>query len=174
MSRVDYDLTKIDGIVFDVDGVLSPSTVPMGEDGKPTRMANLKDGYALQHAVKRGLKIAIITGADTPSIVSRYNMLGINDVYIKASRKLPILKQWITANGLTRERVAYVGDDIPDFECMRHVGLSVAPADAAPEIRDMAVYVSPVVGGYGVARDIIEMVMKARGMWMSTADAFGW
>ncbi|MCH5246499.1 MAG: HAD hydrolase family protein [Muribaculaceae bacterium] len=174
MSRIDYDLTQINGIVFDVDGVLSPSTVPMGNDGRPVRMANLKDGYALQLAVKKGLKIAIITGADTPAIIERYNMLGIKDVYIKASQKLPILQKWMTDNNLSKDLVAYVGDDIPDIECLLNVGLPVSPADAAPEVKEIAVYVSPVTGGYGVARDLIEMVMKAKGLWMTTADAFGW
>ena len=174
MSRIDYDLTKIKGLVFDVDGVLSPSTVSMGSDGKPIRMANLKDGYALQHAVKMRLKFAIITGADTPSIISRYNMLGIDDVYIKASQKLPVLKEWMSRNRLTPEDVVYVGDDIPDIECMNYVGLSVSPADAAREVKMIATYVSPVLGGYGVARDIVEQVLKVKGLWMTTAEAFGW
>ncbi len=174
MSKIDYDLTLIKGIVFDVDGVLSPSTVAMGEDGKPIRMANLKDGYAMQHAVKQGLKIAIITGADTPSIISRYNMLGIKDVYIKASQKLPILSEWMQRHNLKRSEVAYVGDDIPDFTCLRSVGLPVCPQDAAHEIKDIVTYISPVEGGYGVARDILEMIMRVQGKWMTTADAFGW
>lgn len=174
MSKIDYNLKLIKAVVFDVDGVLSPSTVPMGDDGKPIRMANLKDGYAMQHAVKQGLKIAIITGADTPSIISRYNALGINDVYIKASEKLPLLERWMAENGLSAEHVAYVGDDIPDFNCMQSVGLSVAPRDAAHEIKHIATYISPVDGGFGVARDILEMTLAAQGKWMTTADAFGW
>ena len=82
---IPYDLTKIRAAVFDVDGVLSPSTVPMNDAGVPMRMVNIKDGYAMQLAAKKGLKMAIITGADTPSIAVRYNALGINDVYLKAA-----------------------------------------------------------------------------------------
>lgn len=174
MSKIEYDLTTIKGVVFDVDGVLSPSTVTMGNDGKPVRMANLKDGYAMQHAVKQGLKMAIITGADTPSIISRYNMLGITDVYIKASAKLPILKEWMTRNKLSANEVAYIGDDIPDFMCLKSVGLPVTPSDAAHEVKEIARYISPVEGGYGVARDLLEMILRAQGKWMTTADAFGW
>lgn len=174
MSKIDYDLSSIKGIVFDVDGVLSPSTIPMSADGVPTRMVNIKDGYALQLAVKHGYLIAIITGAKGDAIKNRYNSLGINDIYTGAAMKLPVLTDWINKNGLKPNEVAYVGDDIPDYECMRFVGLPVAPADAAPEIKRVARYISPINGGYGVARDILEEIMKTNGDWLSSEKAFGW
>ncbi len=174
MSRIDYDLTKIRAVVFDVDGVLSPSTIPMSVDGIPMRMVNIKDGYALQLAVKHGYKIAVITGADTHAVKVRFNGLGIKDVFLKASMKLPLLKQWISDNNLEIDQVAYVGDDIPDYECMKYVGLAVAPADSAVEIKEIARYISPVNGGYGVARDLLEQVMRANGDWMTVEKAFGW
>lgn len=174
MSRIDYDLTKIRGIVFDVDGVLSPSTIPMNDEGVPQRMANIKDGYALQLAVKQGYHIAIITGGDSPSIRKRYEALGIKDVYLKASMKLPVLNQWMEERGLEADQVAFVGDDIPDYEAMMVVGLPICPSDAAPEIKGVSVYISPVEGGYGVARDVLEQVMRVNGHWLSSAKAFGW
>lgn len=174
MSKINYDLSQIQGIAFDVDGVLSPSTIPMDCEGVPQRMVNIKDGYALQLAVKHGLKIAIITGADSKAIHHRYGALGITDIYTKASAKLPILTQWMASNNLEASQVVYVGDDIPDFECMEAVGLAVAPHDAAIEIKEIAGYISPVDGGQGVGRDILEEILKARGMWMSRAHAFGW
>ncbi|MCC8177123.1 MAG: HAD hydrolase-like protein [Bacteroidales bacterium] len=174
MSRIDYDLTKIRGIVFDVDGVLSPSTIPMNDEGVPQRMANIKDGYALQLAVKQGYQIAIITGGDTESIRKRYEALGIEDIFLKASMKLPVLNQWMDERGLVADQVAFVGDDIPDYEAMMVVGLPICPADAAPEIKGVSVYVSPVEGGYGVARDVLEQVMRVNGHWLSSAKAFGW
>lgn len=174
MSRINYDLKKIRAVVFDIDGVLSPSTIPMAVDGTPMRMVNIKDGYALQLAVKHGYRIAIITGADTKAVAVRYNGLGIRDVFLKVAMKLPLLKEWMEANGLMPDEVAYVGDDIPDYECICHVGLGVCPADAAPEIKEVAAYISPVNGGYGVARDLIEQIMKAQGDWMATEKAFGW
>ncbi|MDE7125635.1 MAG: HAD hydrolase family protein, partial [Muribaculaceae bacterium] len=158
----------------DVDGVLSPSTINLGADGAPVRMVNIKDGYALQLAVKKGYRISIITGADTPAIALRYNALGIKDVYLKASHKLPVLEQWMHDNGLTPEQVAYAGDDIPDFEPMKMVGLAVAPADAASDIKEIAGYVSPAAGGHGVARDLLEEILRANGQWMSHSEAFGW
>lgn len=174
MSGINYDLTAIRGVVFDVDGVLSPSTIPMGADGQPMRMVNIKDGYALQLAVKCGLKIAIITGGDSEAVRVRFNGLGITDVYLKASRKLEVLGKWMHRNGFNSVDVAYVGDDIPDYEAMRAVGLSVAPADADALIRRTAVYVSPVEGGYGVGRDLLEQILKAQGKWTLDERAFGW
>lgn len=174
MSSIAYDLTRIRAVAFDVDGVLSPSTIPMSNDGIPQRMANIKDGFALQLAARLGLKIVIITGANTPALLTRYSTLGIHDIYLKASHKLPVLEQWMKENGLEPHEVAYCGDDIPDIPAMKAVGLAVAPRDAAVEVRDLASYISPFNGGYGVARDLIEQILKAKGQWLADAEAFGW
>ncbi|MDE6115051.1 MAG: HAD hydrolase family protein [Muribaculum sp.] len=174
MSKINYDLGKIRAIAFDVDGVLSPSTIPLGGNGVPSRMVNIKDGYALQLAVKHGYILSIITGADSEAIRTRFAALGIKDIYMKAGVKINILKEWMECYGLKPEEVAFVGDDIPDYESMCHVGLPVAPADAATEIKEAARYISPVNGGYGVARDLIEEIMKAQDCWMSSEKAFGW
>lgn len=174
MSRINYDLTKIKGIVFDVDGVLSPSTIPLGADGVPTRMVNIKDGYALQLAVKHGYKIAIITGADSEAVKKRFNALGITDIYLKAAMKAPVLKTWMDKEGLEPMSVAYVGDDIPDYEAMQMVGLSICPADAAIDIKNIAGYISKTNGGEGVGRDVLEQIMRVNGDWLTTEKAFGW
>ena len=174
MSSINYDLKKIKGIAFDVDGVLSPSTIPLSPEGEPLRMVSIKDGYALQLAVKKGLKIAIITGGNTKAVDVRFRGLGIDDVFLGSSMKLPILQQWMEDNGLSADEVAFVGDDIPDIQAMQHVGLAVAPADAADEAKRVASYISPKQGGYGVGREILEQVMKAQGLWMSDHKAFGW
>lgn len=174
MSSINYNLKKIKGIAFDVDGVLSPSTIPLSPEGEPLRMVSIKDGYALQLAVKKGLKIAIITGGNTKAVDVRFRGLGIDDVFLGSSMKLPILQQWMENNGLSADEVAFVGDDIPDIQAMRHVGLAVAPADAADEVKRVASYISPKQGGYGVGREILEQVMKAQGLWMSDHKAFGW
>lgn len=174
MSRIDYDLRSIRGIAFDVDGVLSPSTIPMDHNGIPQRMVNIKDGYAMQLAVKMGLKIAIITGADTESIATRYRALGISDVYLKASDKLPILEDWMHRHYLKPHEVAFVGDDIPDILSMQSVGLPVAPADAAQDVKATACFITKANGGYGVARELLEEILKAKDVWMTHDDAFGW
>lgn len=174
MSKINYDLCRIGGVVFDVDGVLSPTVVPLGSDGNPCRMANIRDGYALQLAVRKGLKIAIISGASGDGLMERFNYLGINDVYLKAGFKRQVLEEWMERNGLLPEEVAYVGDDVPDRECMECVGLPVAPADAASDIHKVARYISPVNGGYGVARDVLEEILRAKRLWPYTDKACGW
>ena len=174
MSSINYDLIKIKGFAFDVDGVLSPSTVPLGEDGYPRRMANIKDGYALHLAAKLGYRIAIITGGRATVIRSSFELLGIKDIYTDVGRKLPVLQNWLDRHGLTGEEVLYMGDDIPDLPCLRFVGLSCAPFDAAWEVKESARYISKFSGGYGCVRDVVEQVMKAQGNWMAGKEAFEW
>lgn len=170
---IDYDLKKIRGLAFDVDGVLSPSTIPLGNDGMPRRMVNIKDGYALQLAAKSGLKLAIITGGKSDAVAARFEALGIKDIYQGASFKLPVLKEWSEKEGLQPEEILYMGDDIPDLAVMRKVGLSCTPHDGALECRETARYISPFSGGYGCVRDVVEQVLKAHGHWMA-GEAFGW
>lgn len=168
------DLTNVRGIVFDVDGVLSPSTIPMDSEGLPVRLMNVKDGYAIQLAVKKGLKLAIISGGRSKAVALRYRSLGIDDVFMGASFKLPVLEQWMEQTGLDAGQVVFVGDDIPDLHAMAAVAVAVAPADAAWQVKEAASYISPCAGGHGVARDIIERVLTAQGMWMDDEHAFGW
>lgn len=174
MSSIGYDLTKIRGIVFDVDGVLSPSTVPIADDGTPSRMANVKDGYAMQRAIHAGYKIAIISGGISETVEKRFEIIGIKDVFMGIREKLPVLKSWMALYRLCPDEIAYVGDDLPDIQCMKYAGLSVAPADAAAEVRGISRYISHATGGNGVARDIIEQIMKAKGEWLHADDAYNW
>ena len=174
MSRINYDISRIRAVAFDVDGVLSPSTVPMADNGEPQRMVNIKDGYALQLAVRSGLHIAIISGARTENIRERYRMLGIEDIYLGASHKLPVLKDWMAAKGLNPEEVAFDGDDIPDIPPMDFVGLAVAPRDAAADVKAVATYITGAAGGMGVARELLEELLKINGHWLDDIKAFGW
>lgn len=165
MSKTAFDLRQIKAVVFDIDGVLSPSTVPMSPEGVPMRMANIKDGFALQLAVKRGLKMAIISGASTEAVDRRYHNLGFTDVYLGIPDKDKCLRRWMADNGLSRDQVAYVGDDLPDLPAMALVGLPVAPADAVAEVKAKARYVTQAAGGYGVARELLEQILRARDLW---------
>lgn len=166
MSKINYNLKKIKALVLDMDGVLSPSTIPISPEGVPMRMGNVKDGYALQLAVKKGFKIAIITGGKSDSMEKRAQLLGITDYYQGVPDKLPLLKEWIERNGLKPENVAYMGDDIPDLPCMRYVGLPVAPFDAAWEAQQTAVYISKISGGYGAVRDVLQEILKVNDLWV--------
>ena len=108
----------IRGIAFDVDGVLSPCTIPMSEDGEPCRLLNVKDGYAIQLAVKKGLRLAIISGGRSRAVAIRYRNLGVQDVYMGATYKLPLFEQWLDDAGLDASEAVFVGDDIPDIHVM--------------------------------------------------------
>ncbi len=165
MSKISFNLNQIQAIAFDVDGVLSPTVVPMDHNGIPQRMANLHDGYAMMLAVKAGLKLAIISGADTRAVAARFRNIGVKDIFLGVSQKLPIFQEWISRRGINPACTVFVGDDIPDIPAMRHAALSVAPADAAIDVRAVADYISTRNGGYGVARELIEEVLKAKGKW---------
>lgn len=173
MSAIDYDLTKIKGIIFDVDGVLSTDCIPLHPSGEPMRCINTKDGYAMQLAVKKGLQLAIITGGFAEAIRIRFESLGFQNIYMRSKVKKLDFEDFIRKTELKPEELIYVGDDIPDLEVMKMVGLPVCPIDAVPEIKAISKYISPLKGGHGVGRDIIEKVLKIQGKWMQD-DAFGW
>lgn len=171
---INYDLTKIKALVFDVDGVLSSETIYLHPSGEPMRSVNIKDGYALQLAVKCGLHVAIITGGNTEAVRKRYEGLGIKDVYLGAAVKTKEYAHLKEKYALKDEEILYMGDDIPDYEVMRLCGLPCCPADAAPEIKEVSVYISHRSGGFGCGRDVVEQVLRAQGKWMSHEKAFGW
>lgn len=171
---INYDLKKIKAILFDVDGVLSCETIPMSSEGEPLRTVNIKDGYAIQFAVKCGIHIGIITGARTEAIRMRYEKLGVKDIHIGASVKTKEYGEFIEKYNLDHEEILYMGDDIPDYEVLRLVGLPCCPADAAHEIKSICKYISHKNGGQGCGRDVIEQVLRAQGKWMSHNEAFGW
>jgi 3-deoxy-D-manno-octulosonate 8-phosphate phosphatase (KDO 8-P phosphatase) len=146
----------------------------MYPSGEPMRTVNIKDGYALQLAVKAGYHVAIITGARTEAVRVRYQGLGIKDIYIGASIKRDCFEELLTMYELQPDEVMYMDDDIPDYEVMQMCGLPCCPADAAHEIKALSVYISPQRGGEGCGRDVIEQIMRAQGKWMDESNAFGW
>lgn len=171
---INYDLRKIKALLFDVDGVLSAETITMDAQGTPLRTVNIKDGYALQLAVKSGLLVGIITGAGVESIRVRYQGLGVQEIHLGCANKIDTYRDLLGRHSLADDEVLYMGDDIPDYPVMSLCGCPCCPADAAPEIRDVSLYVSHLRGGYGCGRDVVEQVLRAQGKWMSEAHAFGW
>ena len=173
MSSINFDLTKIKTFVFDIDGGLSSQTISLSKDGEPLRTANIHDGYAINLAIRSGYGVAIITGGNSEAVRVRYEALGVKHIYMKSSLKMRDFDHLLANTDFKLEEMVYVGDDIPDYEVMQKVALPVAPADAASEIKAIAKYISPKKGGEGVARDIIEQVLRVQGNWMH-AEAFGW
>lgn len=171
---INYDLTKIRAIIFDIDGVLSAETITLAPDGEPQRTVNIKDGYAIQLAMKLGLRIAILSGATNQSICLRYERLGVEDVYMSCAMKVKTYDEFLRKYGLKDEEVMFMGDDIPDLEVLGRVGCPVCPKDACHEVRQACLYVSHLRGGYGCGRDVIEQTLRAQGKWVMNEQAFGW
>ena len=171
---INYDLAKIKAIIFDIDGVLSCETITLSEKGDPLRTVNIKDGYAIQLAMKLGLRIVILTGARVQNLRVRYESLGVEDIYLSCAVKIETYNAFLQKYGLSDEEVMYMGDDIPDLEIMHRVGCPVCPKDACPEVRDASIYVSDRIGGHGCGRDVIEQTLRAQGLWQMNATAFGW
>ena len=171
---INYDLRQIKTIIFDIDGVLSAETITLSADGEPLRTVNIKDGYAIQLAVKMGLRIVIMTGATTEAVRLRYERLGVEDIYMSCAVKIKTYDEFLAKYGLTDSEVIYMGDDVPDLEILRRVGCPVCPQDACPDVKDACLYVSPYRGGNGCGRDVIEQTLRAQGLWQMNATAFGW
>ncbi len=165
MSNFKEDLKKVKAFAFDVDGVLSAQIIPIHPNGEPMRTANIKDGFAMQLAVKLGFPVAIITGGKTEAVRKRYQDLGVQDVYMGASDKIVQFNDWIQKRNLSPENVLYMGDDLPDFPVMKEVGVPVCPADAVEEIKSLCKYISHKNGGEGCARDVLEQVLRVHNMW---------
>ena len=163
-------LKEITTFVFDVDGVLTDGTVLALPNQEPIRSFNSKDGYALQLAVRKGYKVAIITGGKSQAVKERLEGLGVKDIWLGASNKIEALEELTIMYGIESKNIAYMGDDIPDYEVLKQVGLSTCPKDAAPEIRGICRYISPINGGKGCVRDLIEQVLKIQGNWMKKED----
>jgi len=166
-------LKKITTIFLDVDGVLTDGTVIVAEDGEQLRNVNVKDGYVLQLAVKKGYRIVIISGGKSKYMTKRFEYLGINDVFLGVVNKIECFIDYIKAHQISAENCMYIGDDIPDYKVMQEVAVACCPLDAAEEIKNISHYVSHLKGGRGCVRDIIEQVLKARGDWFDT-DSFSW
>lgn len=171
---INYDLRLIKAIIFDVDGVLSAETITLSADGEPLRTVNIKDGYAIQLAVKMGLRVVILTGGRTEAVRLRYERLGVEDIYMGCAVKIRAYDEFLEKYKLTDAEVMYMGDDVPDFEIMRRVGCPVCPQDACPDIKDVSLYVSPYRGGYGCGRDVIEQTLRTQDKWLKDEKAFGW
>lgn len=173
MSSIPHDLTQIKAFVLDMDGVISATVSPIDASGMPMRTVNVKDGYAMQYAVKQGYTLAIISGGESEAMRLRFKQLGVQYVYMRIKDKASQLRELEHLTGIPASQMAYIGDDIPDIDVMRLVGLPCCPADAAPEVKAVAKYISLCDGGYGVVRDLIEQTLKANDQW-GTSEGFGW
>lgn len=158
-------LTQVKTLMFDVDGVMTDGKVLVMLNGEMVRNMNSKDGYALYLAVKKNYRIVVITGGNNVAVKNSLEKTGIIDIFINQHDKLQCYKDYIHTHDLKDDEVLYMGDDLPDYEVMRRVGVAVCPNDAATEIKDICTYISPHKGGEGCVRDVIEQVMRVQGNW---------
>lgn len=157
-------LNKVRCFIFDVDGVLTNNSLIV-MPGELYRIMNIRDGFALKEAVRAGFKVVIISGGNSDSVRSRLENLGVEDIYLGVENKMEKMRDVILQYNLTDDEILYMGDDLPDYDVMKRSGVPCCPADAIPEIRELAVYVSAVNGGHGCVRDVIEQTMRLQGNW---------
>jgi 3-deoxy-D-manno-octulosonate 8-phosphate phosphatase (KDO 8-P phosphatase) len=173
MTNFKEGLTGVKAFIFDIDGVLSLQTISLNAFGVPNRTVNLRDGYALQLAVKKGYLVGIISGSNSKEYQRRLKLLGVTDIYLNSRSKLDHYNNFKKKNKLNDSEILFMGDDIPDFEVMKVAGVPVCPSDADSEIKQIAAYISDRKGGEGCVRDVIEQVLRLHNSWMDS-DAFTW
>ena len=156
---------KITTFVFDMDGVLTDGHILVLNDGQHARKMNIKDGFALQLAVKKGYQILVVSGSTSDAVVSRLNKLGITNVFMGVLDKIKLVNDFLLTHDLLWENVLVMGDDIPDLEILQKAGLSTCPADAVSEVRSISKYISTRNGGEACVRDVIEKVLRSRDHW---------
>lgn len=168
--NISESFKKITTFIFDVDGVLTDGTILLLENGLQARRMSIRDGYAMQLAVKKGYRIAIVSGGAPSPVVDRLEKLGITDVFMSVTDKKALVEAYLQKNNIQPEQVVFMGDDIPDLTVMQVAGIAACPADAATEILAIATYISPIAGGNGCARDVIEKVLKQNNDWLHQSE----
>lgn len=158
-------LNKISTIMFDVDGVLTDGKVLVMESGEMVRNIYSKDGYALNQAVAKGFRVVVISGGNNLAIQNALSRNGITDIFIRQHDKIACYNEYMNLHNLKDEEVLFMGDDLPDYEIMKRVGVATCPQDAVMEIKAICQYVSPCKGGEGCVRDVIEQVLRVQGKW---------
>ncbi|MGJ1195397.1 KdsC family phosphatase [Sphingobacterium spiritivorum] len=159
------ELARLKAIVIDVDGVLTDGTVQVDEHGEQLRTFNVKDGYAMHLAMSKGLQIIVISGGRNAGVQRRLEGLGIQEIHLGVADKLTLLQDITQRFRIELPDVMFIGDDMPDYKCMKAVGVAACPADAVEEIKQISHYVSGLGGGKGVVRELIEKTLKLQDKW---------
>jgi 3-deoxy-D-manno-octulosonate 8-phosphate phosphatase (KDO 8-P phosphatase) len=159
------DFKKISTFVFDIDGVLTDGTLLVLGENLLARQMHVKDGFGLQMAIKKGYHLFIISGGDSHEVKSRLEKLGIKNVHLSVGDKEELINSLLEKKKISWDQVLYMGDDMPDIPTLKKSGMSCCPADAVHEVKSIVKYVSPVKGGWGCVRDVIEKVLKVNGHW---------
>jgi len=163
-------LGQVKAFAFDIDGVFTDGTIIIHPSGELLRTSNTRDGYAVHVAVEQGFPVAIISGGKSDAVQERFQGLGVTDIYFGITDKLEALEDFRFKYGLELSNILYMGDDLPDYEVMQHVGIPTCPRDAVPEIQQISAYISTFTGGKGCVRDVIEQALRVNGKWGPSAN----
>lgn len=164
MNVLEY-FKDVTTFVFDLDGVLTDGTVLILNDGLQARQMHVKDGLAMQMALQNGYPVVIVSGGYSEPVIGRLTKLGIKEVYLDVKDKAAFMEDYLIQKGLEWKELLFMGDDLPDLAVLQKAGLPCCPADAVMEVKKIAKYISPVNGGYGCVRDVIEKVLKLNDSW---------
>lgn len=172
MTSYKEKLNDIKTFIFDVDGVLTDGKIIL-YNGEFLRTLNSRDGYALQYAIKKGYQIFVITGGSSQEVKDRLEDLGVTEVRLRSKNKISVYKELQEQYNFKSDETLYMGDDIPDYEVLKEVGMATCPQDAAVEIKAICHYQSPKNGGEHCVRDVIEQTLRVQGNWF-TEGALNW
>jgi 3-deoxy-D-manno-octulosonate 8-phosphate phosphatase (KDO 8-P phosphatase) len=172
-GALDKDLkaraAKIKLLLMDVDGVLTDGKLYFVPDSAgnmvETKAFDSQDGIGLQWCQWKGIRTGVISGRNSPATVERARQSKMNYVYQGHIEKIPIIEEIMANAGVAKEEVAYMGDDLTDVVVFHRVGLAIAVANARPEVKAQAHWVTAHVGGSGAVRDAVELLLKARDLW---------
>ncbi len=175
MSEKTYKekLAELSTFIFDVDGVFTDNSVLLRAGEEPARTFHVRDAYAVQHAIKEGLRLIVISGGHSQAVAESFKRSGVTEIHLGTSNKLDLFKRLCAEQGVDPKRTAYMGDDIPDLQVMEQVAFPCGPADAAEEVKAICAFVSRYPGGRGCVRDLLEQTLKVQGRWL-TYGAYTW
>lgn len=160
---------RVTTFVFDVDGVLTDGTVLLLDNGLQARRMNIKDGLALQMAIRHH-RVVIVSGSYSEPVLKRLQYLGLTDIFLGIKDKRGFLQRYLEERNIDWKEVLYMGDDLPDMDVLKSAGLACCPADAVPEVKACCPYISVKKGGDACVRDVIEKVLKLSGHWHTETD----
>ncbi|UCE48903.1 MAG: HAD hydrolase family protein [Phycisphaerales bacterium] len=166
------DLTEIQLLVLDVDGVLTDGTLIINSDGSESKFFNTLDGHGIRMWRRAGLEVALISGRVSEPTQRRAAQLDIEHVFQDCHFKLPVVEELLGQLDLAPEKVAYVGDDLPDLPVIRYVGFGVAVANAVDEVKQYADYVTTRPGGKGAVREVVEHILKGTDKWKELMERY--
>ncbi len=164
-------MQKVKLFVCDIDGVFSDGRIYLGNSGEELKAFHTKDGYGIKALGASGVDVAVITGRKSNIVQTRMTALNVKHIVQGEENKLPALKAMIASLALTPEQVAYIGDDMPDFECLNYVGLSIAVSDAHPAILNVCDYITYTRGGFGAVRETCDLIMQSQNTLANASGA---